>query len=182
VKVLMTPVASATLRHWPQTQALQPSSDPPARWTQGSETSDADAEIRMSYQGGSGFGPRGDDRDGEKADKKDKKDPITTKITQQFRERHNMTYELQCAGTPLVLRMYPSDGDIVDAPAGTPEEWRVEARRTDAPDAVVATASAATRAEALRKVGEWCRENHASGLSSLDWDAVVRALTLVKAL
>jgi hypothetical protein len=137
----------------------------------------------MSYQGGPGSGPRGGDPDKpEKAEKGDKKDVTATKITQQFRERHNMTYELLCAGTPLVLRMYPSDGDIADAPAGTPEEWRVEARRTDAADAVVATASAPTRAEALRKVGEWCREHHASGLSSLDWDAVVRALNSVKAL
>ena len=31
----------------------------------------------------------------------------TTTITQQFRESRNMTYELDCAGSPLIVRVFP---------------------------------------------------------------------------
>ena len=101
-------------------------------------------------------------------------DSPKTRITQQFRERHNMTYELECAGTPLVLRMFPAEGET--------EAWRVEARRSDQPDAVVAIASAPTREQALREIEAFGRDQPASGLSALDWEAVIKALVSVKAI
>lgn len=100
-----------------------------------------------------------------------------TKITLQFRERAGMAYDLDCAGTPLTLRVFESE----QARAGA--GWRIEARTTDAIDAVVASATAATRAEALRDVAVWWRSESASrGLPSVDWEAVAQAMSAVRAL
>lgn len=102
-------------------------------------------------------------------------DKPTVRITQQFRESHNMTYELDCSGTALILRFFPLTDD-----AG---EWRIEARTTDATDATIATATAPTRAEALARVAEWVRSNvgdHALG--RCDWPAIATALSGVRAI
>lgn len=96
-----------------------------------------------------------------------------TRITQQFRERHNMTYELDCDGIALVLRMFPPD-DV------TTFEWRVEARTR--PENASASASAPTRRQAVRDVAQWCVDHPVHGLSIVDWDAVERALVEVRAL
>jgi len=109
----------------------------------------------------------------------------TTRITSQFRERHNMTYELDCAGTPIVVKMFPLDD--------SESTWRVEIRRNDPPDPslptaipvdapVVAIASGATRDVAFHAIRQWCDENRASGLSLIDWNAVAKALESVRAL
>jgi hypothetical protein len=98
-----------------------------------------------------------------------------TRITQQFRERHNMTYELECEGATLVVRVFPLEGE--------PAEWRVEARTTDASDAIVARATASSAAVALERVAAWWRENTATrALSTFDWNAVAEAMTAVRAL
>ena len=97
------------------------------------------------------------------------------RITQQFRERHNMTYELDCGGAPLVVRVFPLQG--------APATWRIEARATDASDAVVATATASSPAVALERVAEWWRDNAAPrALAPLDWNAIAEAMTAVRAL
>lgn len=104
----------------------------------------------------------------------DKDDERKARIAQQFRERENMAYELDCTGTRLIVRMFPSPSE---------REWRVEARTTDAPGAVVAKASAPTRAQALGEVAAWWRaQQHVHDLPSLDWEAVARALSAVRAL
>ncbi len=97
------------------------------------------------------------------------------RVTSQFRERHNMTYELDCGGTPIVVRVFPLEDS---------ESWRVEVRRNDAPETtpIIAIASAATREAALQEIRQWCDENRGSGLSLIDWPAVTRALASVRAL
>ncbi len=95
------------------------------------------------------------------------------KITQQFREAHNMTYELDCSGSPLIVRVFP----ISDA------EWRVEARTSAGDDAVVVSATASTRAHALEEVAAWWRNNTAArALTTFDWTAVAQAMSGVRAI
>lgn len=95
------------------------------------------------------------------------------RITVQFRESSNMTYELDCAGTALVLRVFfPTD-------AG---EWRIVAQATTAPDAPSTGSKANSRVEALRALARSCRE--VEGLPSLariDWSAVEQAMVKVRA-
>jgi len=96
------------------------------------------------------------------------------RITSQFRERANMTYELDCAGTPLIVRVFTLQGNV--------EQFRIEARTTDASNAAVATVTAASRAEALDGVARWWRENAAThALTAVDWEAVAQALKVVGA-
>jgi hypothetical protein len=99
------------------------------------------------------------------------------RITQQFRERHNMTYELECSGAPLIVRVFPLDeGD-------PPLEWRIEARVSDSSDAVVASATAPSRAVALERIAEWWRANAvARALGPFDWNAIAQAMTAVRAI
>jgi RNA recognition motif-containing protein len=98
------------------------------------------------------------------------------RITQQFREAANMTYELDCAGTPLVLRMFfPATGPTA--------EWRIDARTHDAPDVSLANASAASRTQALRAIAVWWTDSQVSHrLAPIDWRAVEQALETVRAL
>jgi hypothetical protein len=99
------------------------------------------------------------------------------RIALQFRERHNMAYDLDCAGVPLILRVFPSEGETQEA-----EEWRVEARATEAADAIVVTATAATRVLALCDVARRWRDTAASfGLPAIDWDGVARVMSAVNA-
>lgn len=98
------------------------------------------------------------------------------RITQQFREAGNMTYELECEGQRLIVRVFP----IETRPDG---EWRIEARTSDAPEAVVASATATSRAKAFEEVARWWRD-HAfeRTLETFDWEAISRALTTVRAI
>jgi hypothetical protein len=116
-------------------------------------------------------------RDNEPADRPTKKRvEARARITQQFREAANMTYELDCEGNRLILRIFP----IETAPD---EEWRVEARTSDSPDAVVASATAKSRIQAFDAVASWWREHALSrALVTFDWDAVATAMTTVRAL
>jgi hypothetical protein len=96
----------------------------------------------------------------------------TVKIVLQFRERANMTYDLDCAGMPLTIRVFPIDD----------ETWRIEARSTDAASAVVISASAATRRDALGAVlGQW-NERASSGGAPIDADGLLRAMSDVRAI
>lgn len=96
------------------------------------------------------------------------------KIAQQFRERDNMAYDLDCEGAPLTIRIYPM-------PDGS---WRIEARATDAAEAVVISSCGTNRSDVLVDVVRaWNRE--ASGPSSplrrLDDAAVMQAMRDVRA-
>jgi hypothetical protein len=69
----------------------------------------------------------------------------SVRITQQFRSRDAMVYDLRAGTGRLTLRV-TRQGD------GPRTEWRTEASTSSSPDAVVVAERGATRAEALRAV------------------------------
>ena len=98
------------------------------------------------------------------------------RVTKKYLERCNVTYELDHLGTPLAIRMYPTDD-------GTGEpKWRVDASSARAGDAVV-SADAPTRAAALERVGRaWQEEAAGRNLPTLDWNAIAQLMSAVRAL
>lgn len=95
------------------------------------------------------------------------------RITQQYRERTSMTYELACDDARLTVRMF-----FPETPAA---DWRVDVRleRSEA----VAEAAGASRAQALHAVAEnWRALPPSSAAPELDWLAVEAALKSVRAL
>lgn len=98
--------------------------------------------------------------------------PPSTRMAQQFRERLNMTYELDCGDVQLALRVFPPD-DMSSF------EWRIEARAGGG-DAVTATAR--SRREALSELRRTVTERPSGDLARVDWEAVTRVLDSVRAL
>jgi RNA recognition motif-containing protein len=97
-----------------------------------------------------------------------------SRITLQFREPSNMTYELECSGVAIVIRVFFPD------PTG---QWRIVAQASRDADAPSAAAAASSRLEAFRELARTCREGaDATVLHRIDWDAVERALTTVRAI
>jgi hypothetical protein len=111
----------------------------------------------------------GEERD-EREGRRGKKPPVQrTRITSQFRERTCMAVELDCEGTKLSFKMYPT------AVEGS-EEWRIDAfSPSRTPDGHV-EAKGASRREAFKGVAS------AWGVSSLDWRAIEEALANVRAI
>jgi RNA recognition motif-containing protein len=101
----------------------------------------------------------------------EKAPPPKVKIVQQFRERGHMTYELDCSGMPLTIRVFPA----------AEEDWRLEAQSSEAEGADVVTASAGTRREALGSILKQWNERPASA-GPIDSDALLRAMADVKAI
>ncbi|WP_169928580.1 RNA recognition motif domain-containing protein [Labilithrix luteola] len=102
----------------------------------------------------------------------DKAPPPNVRVVQQFRERANMTYELECSGTAVTFRLFPIEGD----------RWRFEARTTDAANPVVVTGAGRTRSEALDAVvREWNVRAASSGVRPLDGTGLTRAMAGIKA-
>lgn len=96
--------------------------------------------------------------------------PPRAKITQQFRERTNMAYELDCAGMKMSFKMFPTNDDTGK------DDWRVECFSKATPERVI-KASAPTRKQAFSLVErEW------GAGSGLDWRAIEEALGTVRAL
>jgi len=97
-------------------------------------------------------------------------------ITQQYRERHNMTYELDCAGQALILRIF-------FPPEAGPVEWRIEARGHGGGEAVVVDKVAATRELALQAVsGAWPTAAAPAATPSYDWAGVTVVMRSVRAI
>lgn len=95
----------------------------------------------------------------------------TVFVAQELRDATKMRYLLACPESPLTVRMYPSA-----------DRWHVEARTSDAADAVVVTAAGPSRAAALAEVGRWWRAQEKTlDLPHLDWEAITRALAEVRA-
>lgn len=99
--------------------------------------------------------------------------PRRAKITSQFRERHNMAYELDCAGTKIGFKMFPTEAPVQTQ---APEAWRVDAVAVLEPERVI-TATARTRRAAFEQI-----EKQWGGVSNLDWRAIQEALESVKAI
>lgn len=112
---------------------------------------------------------------GRRGDEASKEKPAV-RITQQFRERHNMTYELDCSGTALVVRVFfPTDGPGA--------EWRIEASAAGAEGHDLASAAALSREQALQRVAQHWQEADASpARTKLDWAAVAQAMAAVRAI
>lgn len=98
------------------------------------------------------------------------------RLTLQFRELHNMTYELDCAGIPLVVRVFFAVG------AGADARFRAEVRATHVHGVSEASATAPSRAQALESIAKSWLETAAPAVSSIDWDGVKQAMTTVRAI
>ena len=108
----------------------------------------------------------------------DKRDEESIRITQQFRSRDAMVYDLRGGSGRLTLRITGRGGHD-----GPPTEWCIEASTSSSPDAVVVAERAGTRAEALRAVGRsWNEKRLGSNLPSFDWESVARAMAAVRAI
>ena len=106
------------------------------------------------------------------------RDEESIRITQQFRARDAMVYDLRGSAGRLTLRITGRGGGD-----GPPTEWRIEASTSSSPDAVVVAEGGATRAEALRALGRsWNEKRLASNLPSFDWESVARAMAAVRAI
>ena len=106
------------------------------------------------------------------------RDEESVRITQQFRARDAMVYDLRGSAGRLTLRVTGRGGGD-----GPPTEWRIEASTSSSPDAVVVAEGGATRAEALRALGRsWNEKRLANSLPSFDWASVARAMAAVRAI
>ncbi len=101
-------------------------------------------------------------------------DPPGVRITSQYREPANMTYELDCSGVMLVVRVsFPS----------TKNQWRIVVQTSRETDGANVAAVAPSRIEAFRSVVRTCCEGDGFGdLGRLDWRAVEKAMLDVRAL
>ena len=89
-----------------------------------------------------------------------------------------MTYELDCSGAPLIVRVFP-----LSAADGPIHEWLIEARTGNTSDAIVASATAPSRLAALESIAQWWRDNAPTrSAGTFDWVAIVQAMTAVRAL
>jgi hypothetical protein len=94
------------------------------------------------------------------------------RITHTFGEPKNVTYELECSGLPLAIR--------VSGPIGEPaSSWQLE---VSAPGVVVST-SAGSRALAFALLVErWSGSALSTAYRDLDWQAIGAAMAAVRAL
>jgi hypothetical protein len=105
------------------------------------------------------------------------KNTDTLKITNQFRLRTSLVYDFRCEGSRLTVSITPRERPD---DAG---EWRIEARASHAPEALIVTEWGSLRIEVLRAVGRaWVSKAAEHGLPTFDWEAVVKALQDVRAL
>jgi hypothetical protein len=112
--------------------------------------------------------------DRKKSDTDDGTDAL--RITAQFRTREGMAYELRDHGARLTVLITESGKDDTGGP------WRVEVFSSLAPASAISR-TAPTRREALRRTGtDWALDAQSRGLPMFDWDAVARALTVVRAI
>jgi hypothetical protein len=103
--------------------------------------------------------------DGEKAD--------LLRITNQFRQSQSMIYDLRGDGARLVVAIRGREGEA------EPDEFRVEARSSNADDAIVVAEWGSTKALALSAVGRtWTAR---TDVAPFDWEAVARVLGAVRA-
>jgi hypothetical protein len=101
----------------------------------------------------------------------------TLRITNQFRTKEGMAYDLKCDGVRLTL--------LVTAKTGSQDagEWRIEARGSRTSERVaIVSAWGQTRLDALREVARlWPEAIDTQGLRTFDWEAVAKLLTTVRA-
>ena len=99
------------------------------------------------------------------------------KITDQFRSKDGITYDMKCEESRMSILVTQRSA------AADEGEWRVQARSSGAlAPSVVFTEWGATRLDALLAVGRaWTSGLALSGLPTFDWDAVAKVLGAVRA-
>jgi hypothetical protein len=108
----------------------------------------------------------------------EKKEDPKTRITNQFRRREVMVYDLASDGAQLTISIAPCAANL----DGT-GEWRAEIYAREAPERPTVALTGATRDAAIRAVGEaWTAKNRAFGFPKLDWEAIERVLRAVRAI
>ncbi len=100
----------------------------------------------------------------------------TTRITSQFRERRNMSYELECDGRKLLIKSFHPDGPQ--------DACRMEASTNQANSSQQLTHSAtgATRAQALQDIAQAWQADPTTSTVILDWPAITGAMAAVHAI
>jgi hypothetical protein len=94
-------------------------------------------------------------------------------MTQQYRDRHGLTYELSCSEKRLTLRfLFPGDDG---------QDWQIEANLLPGAPSPV-TASGATRARAFEALASTWGTAEQGQASELDWEAIATAMRAVRAL
>ena len=110
---------------------------------------------------------------------RDKSEPNEhpVKITQQYRARTGMTYDLKGDGHRLTVHICPREKESDGG------DWRVDASMAPTRDTPVVSEWGPSRADALRAAGTaWTSRATAEGLPAFDWDAVAKALQAVRAI
>lgn len=103
------------------------------------------------------------------------KDKDALRITNQFRSKGGMVYDMRFHGERLTVVVTPRSGEENGG------DWRVEARAGGRPEEDTIERWGATRIDALRAVGGAWTEQLAGRLPQFDWDAVAKVLTAVRA-
>jgi hypothetical protein len=99
------------------------------------------------------------------------------RITNQFRSREAMVYDLSCETTRLTVQIAPRPND--DGLG----DWSAEAHARQSPERPSVGELGATRGDALRAVARsWTAKNGAYGFPALDWELVAQALIAVRAI
>ena len=99
------------------------------------------------------------------------------KVTMQYRRGAGKVFELESQGQLLDVCVTPREGSENGG------AWRVAAQDRRGGDAIVITESAATRGEALERVGRaWVDQMVSRNLGSFDWSAVTSTLLAIRAI
>jgi hypothetical protein len=99
------------------------------------------------------------------------------RITNQFRKREAMVYDLRCEDIHLTIEITPREN------ADGLGEWRVEAHAREDAEKPSIGEPGATRDEALRAVARaWAAKGGSRGFPPLDWAAVSVAMLAVRAI
>jgi hypothetical protein len=99
------------------------------------------------------------------------------RITNQFRRREAMVYDLSCEDIRLTIEVTqrPNEDGL--------GEWVIEAHARQAADKLAIHEPGATRNDALRAVARtWAAKQGAVGFPALDWEAISVAMLGVRAI
>jgi hypothetical protein len=101
----------------------------------------------------------------------------SVRITNQFRKRDAMVYDLSCEDVRLTIEVAQRQNDDGQG------EWVVEAHARHVVEKPTINEPGATRSDALQAVARsWTAKNGAYGFPRLDWEAVSAAMLVVRAI
>jgi len=107
------------------------------------------------------------------------RDESRAKITNQFRKRLTMVYDLRCEDVRLTIEITPGEANE----SGDGRTWLAQARARQAPEQPTVEEAGATPEDALQAVtAAWVGKQGAYGFPPLDWNAVRTALHAVRAI